>query len=139
MIRRFFKRHTIQQMLDKNIKIEGRRKSKYNVGAVLVGCLYGMFLGYSRPYQMRILGVDKVFQKIVGLCGFPVQSTISRFLKSVRVRYRGRFSSLNFDLIMKLRKRYKGLREISLDLDSHVIPVYGDQQRAGLEYNPKKR
>ena len=88
---------------------------------------------------MRILGADKVFQKIVGLCGFPVQSTISRFLKSVRVSVSRQISSLNFDLIMKLRKQYKGLREITLDLDSHVIPVYGDQQRAGLGYNPKKR
>lgn len=139
LIRRFFKRHRIKQMLDDNVKIEGRRKSKYSVGTVLVACLYGMFLGYSRPYQMRILGVDKVFQKIVGLCGFPVQSTISRFLKSVRVSVSRQISTLNFDLTMKLRKQYKGLTEITLDLDSHVIPVYGNQQRAALGYNPKKK
>ncbi|MBW1936895.1 MAG: transposase, partial [Deltaproteobacteria bacterium] len=85
LIKRFFKRHRIEQMLDKKIKVEGRRTRKYSLSALLVGCLYGMFLGYSRPYHMKILRADKVFQKIVGLCGFPVQSTISRFLSSVKV------------------------------------------------------
>jgi len=88
---------------------------------------------------MKILRADKVFQKIVGLCGFPVQSTISRFLSSVRISVAHQISALNFDLIMKLRKRYKGYREITLDLDSHVIPVYGNQQRAAIGYNPKKK
>jgi len=40
---------------------------------------------------------------------------------------------------MKLRKQYKGYREITLDLDSHVICVYGNQQRAALGYNPRKK
>jgi hypothetical protein len=139
LVRRFFRRHKIEQMLDRGVKVEGRRKSKYGVGALLVGCLYGMFLGYSRPYQMGILCADKVFQKIAGLCSFPVQSTISRFLSSVKVSVPKQIRALNFDLIMKLRKQYKGLKEITLDLDSHVIPVYGNQQRAAIGYNPKKK
>ena len=139
LIRRFFNRHKIRQMLDSRIKVQGRRKSKYSVGELLLGCLYGMFMGYSRPYQMRVFCVDRVFQKIVGLCSYPVQSTISRFLSSVRISVAKQISVLNFDLIMKLRKQYKGYRKITLDLDSHVICVYGNQQRAALGYNPKKK
>jgi len=139
LIRPFFKRHKIQQMLDRNIKVEGRRKSKYSVSNLLVRCLYGMLLGYSRPYQMKILCADKVFQKIAGFCGFPVQSTISRFLSSVRVSVSRQISALNFELLMEFRKRFKGLEAITLDLDSHVIPVYGNQQRAAMGYNPKKK
>ena len=139
LIRRFFRRYRVEQMLDRYIKVQGRRKSKYSVGELFVACLYGMFLGYSRPYHMKILCVDKVFQKIVGLCGFPVQSTISRFLSSVKVSVAHQIRALNFDFIMKLRNRYKGYREITLDLDSHVIPVYGNQQRAAIGYNPKKK
>jgi len=139
LIRRFFERYKIQQMLDEDVNIEGRRKSKYSVSTLLVGCLYGMFLGYSRPYQMKILCSDRVLQKIVGFCGFPVQSTISRFLSSVKVSVSKQISALNFDLILKLRKQYKGFKEITLDLDSHVIPVYGNQQRALMGYNPKKK
>jgi len=96
LIRRFFKRHKIQQVLDRNIKIEGRRKSKYSVSNLLVACLYGMFLGHSRPYQMKILCPDKVFQKMAVFCGFPVQSTISRFLSPVKVSVPRQISTLNF-------------------------------------------
>jgi len=57
----------------------------------------------------------------------------------VRISVAKQISVLNFDLIMKLRKQYKGYRKITLDLDSHVICVYGNQQRAALGYNPKKK
>ena len=139
LIRRFFHRHKIEQMLERNVRVKGRRKSKYSVSNLFLSCLYGMFMGYSRPYQMRVFCVDRVFQKIVGLCSYPVQSTISRFLSSVRVSVAHQISALNFDLIMKLRNGYKSYREITLDLDSHVICVYGNQQRAALGYNPKKK
>ena len=72
LIRRFFHGLKIRQKLDCQIMVEGRRKSKYSVGTVLMSCLYGMFLGYSRPYQMKVLCGDKVFQKLVGLCGFQL-------------------------------------------------------------------
>jgi len=131
-------------MLDKKIKVEGHRTRKYSVSTLLVGCLYGMLLGYSRPYHMKILRADKVFQKIVGLCSFPAQSTISRFLSSLKISMANQISASNFDFIPKMRKQYKpawragrGYREITLDLpawladrDSHVIPVYGNHQRA---------
>jgi len=92
---------------------------------------------------MKILRADKVFQRIAGLFSFPVQSTMSRFLSCVRISVAHQISALNFDLIMKLRRQYKDYREITLDLpawradrDSHVIAVYGDQQRAAMGYSP---
>ncbi|MBW2023364.1 MAG: hypothetical protein JRI51_11020, partial [Deltaproteobacteria bacterium] len=36
LIKRFFKRHRIEQMLDKKIKVEGRRTRKYSLSALLV-------------------------------------------------------------------------------------------------------
>jgi hypothetical protein len=40
---------------------------------------------------------------------------------------------------MKFRGGFKAFISITLDLDSHVTTVYGNQQRAGLGYNPKKK
>jgi hypothetical protein len=139
LIRRFFKRHQIKEQVEQQISVEGRRKSKYSTADVLVSCLYGMFLGYPRPGQMEILSTDRVFRRIAGLVSFPVQSTISRFLSSLKVSVALELGKLNFDLLMKLRGRFQGLKSITLDLDSHVTPVYGNQQRAGLGYNPKKK
>jgi len=139
LIRRFFSRHKIKEGLTSRVKVEARRKSKYSPGAMVASCLYGVFLGYSRPAQMEILSADKVFQHVVGLCGFPVQSTISRFLSALKVSVAREIASFNFELLMKFRKGLKALRSITLDLDSHVTPVYGNQQRAALGYNPRKR
>ena len=139
LIRRFFHGLKIRQRLDRRVLVEGRRKSKYSVGTLLVSCLYGMFLGYSRPYQMKVLCGDKVFQKLVGLCGFPSQSTISRFLSSVRVSVARQIGSFNFDFVLNRREGFKAFETITLDLDSHVTTVYGNPQRAAVGYNPKKK
>jgi len=139
LIRRFFKRYRIKEQIDHRVKVQGRRRGKYSPGSMFISCLYGMFLGYPRPYQMDILKADKVFQKVAGLFAFPVQSTISRFLCSVKVSVSREIGSFNFELLMKFRGGFKRFRSITLDLDSHVTPVYGNQQRAGLGYNPKKK
>jgi len=139
LIRRFFKHYRIRQQIENRVKVEGRRKSKYRIGDMLISCLYGMFLGYPRPGQMEILSADRVFQKVAGLVSFPVQSTISRFLNALKVSVAKEIAGFNFDLLMKFRDGFKALKGITLDLDSHVTPVYGTQQRAGLGYNPKKK
>ncbi len=139
LIRRFFRRHRIKEQIENRVKVQGRRNSKYSVGDMLIGCLYAIFLGYPRPGQMEILSTDRVFQGLAGLVSFPVQSTISRFLSSLRVSVARKIAGFNFDLLMKFRGDFKAFKSITLDLDSHVTPVYGNQQRAGLGYNPKKK
>lgn len=139
LIRRFFKKHKIREGLDNRVNVEGRRRSKYSPGAMTTNCLYGIFLGYSRPTHMEVLSVDRVFQKVADLRAFPVQSTISRFLKALKVSVAREIASCNFDLLTRFRGRFTAYKTITLDLDSHVTPVYGSQQRAGLGYNPKKK
>ena len=139
LIRKFLSRYRIKEQVEKSIRIEGRRNSKYSVGDMLISCLYGMFLGYPRPGQMEVLMADRVFHRVAGLASFPVQSTISRFLSSLKVSVARQTANFNFDLLVKFRDNFKEWKSITLDLDSHVTPVYGNQQRAGLGYNPKKK
>jgi hypothetical protein len=106
---------------------------------MLISLLYGMFLGYSRPGQMEVLATDSVFIKVAGLLYFPVQSTISRFLSGLRVAVAQQIALLNFSLLMQFRQGFQALRELTLDLDSHVTSVFGRQQRAAVGYNPKKK
>src|SRR4030066_434110 len=88
---------------------------------------------------MEVLSTDKVFQKIAGLISFPVQATISRFLDVLKVVVARQIAVLNFDLLLKFREGFRAFLSLTLDLDSHVSPVYGRQQRAGRGYNPKKK
>jgi hypothetical protein len=56
---------------------------------------------------MEILKADKVMQKVAGLLDFPAQSTISRFLTSLRVSVAKDIGSFNFGLLMKFRSHFK--------------------------------
>lgn len=139
LIRRFFKRHKIEKTLDGQLQVEGRRQCRYPSGRMCIGLLYAMFLGFSRPTQMQILRGDSVFQKVAGLLGFPVQSTISRFLSSLKIAVAHQLGTINLGLVKKVRGGFKTFVALTLDLDSHVTTVYGRQQRAGRGYNPKKK
>ncbi len=139
LIRKFFQRHHLKKKIEQQVQIAGRRRSKFSVGTMLTGLLYGIFLGYARPGQMGVLVTDRVFLKIAGFLYFPVQSTISRFLSGLKVVVAQEIGLLNFKLLMQFRKGFQTLRELTLDLDLHVTPVYGRQQRAAVGYNPKKK
>ena len=139
LIRRFLKRQRVAKKIEERVTVEGRRECKYSVSSMLMSLLYGMFLGYPRPGQMEILSTDKVFQKVAGLGSFPVQSTISRFLASLKVRVSQQIASLNGDFLMKFRDGFRAFTCITLDLDSHVVTAYGKQQRAGRGLTRRKR
>jgi len=79
-----------------------------------------------------------VFQTVVGRDRFPTQSTTSRFLKKSTVHRAERVEAVNQRLLRRMRNGFEGMDEITLDLDSHVIPVFGSQHRAKKGYNPKK-
>jgi hypothetical protein len=119
--------------------IDGKKARKHPIVNMFVIFLYGIFLGYTRPPHMKVLSADGVLQRLAGPAGFPAQSSISRFLSCMRVAVSKQIASLNFDFLMKFRRRFKEFEGITLDLDSHVMPVYGTKQRAGLGYNPMKR
>ena len=139
LIRRFFKHHQIKEKIEEQVKLEGRRQCKYPVSSMLVSVLYGMFLGYPRPSHMEVLVRDRVFQKSAGLVGFPWQSTISRFFSALKVVAARQIAACNFNLLLQLRSGFKKFTSITLDLDSHVMSVYGKQQRTAVGYNPKKK
>jgi hypothetical protein len=139
LIRKFFKRHHLKKKIEQQVQIAGRRQCKFSIGGMLISLLYGMFLGYSRPGQMGVLVTDSVFLKIAGFLYFPVQSTVSRFLSGLKVAVAQQIGLLNFSLLMQFRKGFQALRELTLDLDSHVTSVFGRQQRAAVGYNPKKK
>jgi len=85
------------------------------------------------------LVADKVFQKIVHLGRLPSQSTVSRFLGKITVHKAQHLARINQVLMGYVCKGFRGMSEVTLDIDSHVIPVFGSQHRTRRGYNPKKR
>jgi hypothetical protein len=137
LMRKFLRRLKVEKEFESAITIE-KRESKFSVAEMLVSLLYAVILDIRRQSDTLMLRLDKSFQKIAGLDDYPVQSTISRFLKSFRVETAKGIANVNHSLLMKARRDFEGWHKITLDLDSHVRTAYGHQQRASVGYNPKK-
>jgi Transposase DDE domain group 1 len=137
LVRKFLRQLNIKEELESSIPIE-KRENKFSVGEMMVSLLYAVILDMKRQSDTLMLRLDKVFQKIAGLDDYPVQSTISRFLKRFRVDTAKGIANVNHSLLMKTRRDFEGWHKITLDLDSHVRTAYGHQQRASVGYNPKK-
>jgi len=137
LIRRFFDKINIRDYLQE-VGTDKRREIDFSPFEFCFSMLNAMMLGVFRPFHMLELKADTVFQKLIGLDRFPSQSAISRFLAKITVHKAEKVADINFRLLKKIRKNLDEFDGITLDLDSHVISVFGSQHRAKKGYNPKK-
>lgn len=134
---RFVKKLGVEKSLDREVVLE-REESKYSVGRMILCLIYSMVVDLHRLSDTIVLRLDKVFLKIVEFSEYPHQTTFTRFLEKFSVSIARTIGVVNVKLLRKVRGGFKGEKKVTLDLDSHVQTVYGNQQRAGVGYNPKK-
>ena len=111
---------------------------KYTVGQKIMSVVHGLACGLERPSDTEVLRQDKVFQKVIGYEDYPDQTTFSRFLKALSVPEAKQIGEKGAQMLLRVRNNFRGYFKLTLDLDSHVKTVYGNQQRAKVGYNPKK-
>ena len=137
LFHKFTQKLGVEETLEQSVNLP-RRDGKYKTGRVLVSLLYALVLDLNRLSDTALLHIDRVFQKLVGFDGYPHQSTFSRFLKLLSVPLAQKIGETSVSLLGKVRNDFKGWIRLTLDLDSHVETVYGNQQRAKAGYNPRK-
>jgi hypothetical protein len=134
---KFIKKIKIQTALEDFVDMP-RRENKYSAGEYFICFIYAFVLGLTRLSDTVMLQADKVFQRIVGLKDYPHQTSLSRFLWIFTVPLARKIGEVNIHLLTSVRESFRGMSKITLDIDSHVRTVYGNQQRAKRGYNPKK-
>jgi len=134
---KFVKKLKVEETLESTVSLQ-RRENKYSVGKYLLCLIYGTVLQLNRLSDTMLLRADKVFQRIVGLNDYPHQTSLSRFLWTFTAPMAREIGMVNVLLLNRMRNRFKGMTKVTLDFDSHVKTVYGEQQRAKKGYNPKK-
>lgn len=140
LFHRFARKLGVEEALEHRIQLPRERaRCKYGTGRVLSSLVYALVLDLNRLSDTLLLRLDKVFHKLVGFADYPHQSTFSRFLEKFTVPMAKRVGEVNVGLTMKVRNDLEGYEWITLDFDSYVRTVYGNQQRAKVGYNPKKR
>ncbi len=114
-------------------------KGGYTVGEKIMSLIYGLVLDLERPADTEVLKRDKVFQAVIGYGSYPDQSIFSRFLRSFSVSGATEIGDKDVEMLLQVRHNFRDWSNLTFDMDSHVKTVYGNQQRAKVGYNPKKR
>ena len=136
----FVRKLNLKQVLDtiNPSQTEEIRPSRYTIGEKILSQVYGLICDLERPADTEVLQRDRVFQTLTDYQSYPDQSTHSRFLSSFVVKGAQEIGAKNNQMLLKVRHNFNSYMKLTLDLDSHVKTVYGQQQRADVGYNPKK-
>ena len=137
LFHKFVQKLAVEEALEQRIKLP-RRESNYKVGRMLVSLLYALVLELNRLSDTARLQADGVFQRLVDFDAYPHQSTFSRFLKLFTMPIAQKIGETSVSLLGKVRNDFNDCTRLTLDFDSHVETVYGNQQRAKAGYNPRK-
>ena len=106
----------------------------------VLGIVLGLYIGFPRLHQLRFIARDPILTGILKVTRLPVQSTFWRFVNALH-----RHVARQMLTIMKtLRERVWAaanvrLEVVTIDTDTTVHTLYGQQMGGRKSYNPKNR
>ncbi len=116
-----------------------QRNNHYSVGQMLLALLYPIILGLERIETTSLLRQNGVFQYLTGLPNYPDATTLRRFLLRMAPTALPKLRTLHDRLLYRMTVRPRPPSRVIFDVDSTVLVVYGNQERARVGYNPSKR
>ena len=106
----------------------------------VLGIVLGLYIGFSRLNQLRFIARDPILTGILKVTKLPVQSTFWRFVNALH-----RHVARQILTIMRiLRERVweaanVKLEVVTIDTDTTVHTLYGQQMGGRKSYNPKNK
>jgi hypothetical protein len=106
----------------------------------VLGIVLGLYIGFPRLNQLRFVARDPMLTGILSEPRLPPQSTLWRFL-----------TSLHLNVTMQILKIQRAMRQrvwqaanvqlkaVTLDTDTTVHTLYGNQMGGRKSYNPKNK
>src|SRR6266478_5472237 len=106
----------------------------------VLGIVLGLYIGFSRLNQLRFIARDPILTGILKVTKLPVQSTFWRFVNALH-----RNVAWQMLVIMRtMRERVweaanVKLEVVTIDTDTTVQTLYGQQMGGRRSYNPKNK
>lgn len=106
----------------------------------VLAMILGIYIGFSRLSQLRFIARDPMLTGILKIAQLPPQSTLWRFLAALH----GSAAHQILTVQTAMRRRVweaanVKLKTVTLDTDTTVHTLYGDQMGARKSYNPKNK
>jgi hypothetical protein len=137
LMQRFCKQLHLRRRLQRAVWVP-QRVGDYPPTDVILALLFVIIAGLRRLNKTEVLQYNGAFLSLLGLGGFPDQSTFRRFLKRLPPEAIRQVVRVHDQLRGELSGLPQSPSSLIFDIDSVVLTVYGRQQGARVGYNPKK-
>jgi len=125
--------------------VEGTLTSKripraMDVYRFLLGIVLGLYIGFPRLNQLRFIARDPILTGILKVTQLPVQSTFWRFVNALHLNVARQMLTI----MRTMRERVWAaanvkLEVVTIDTDTTVHTLYGQQMGGRKSYNPKNK
>jgi Transposase DDE domain group 1 len=106
----------------------------------VLGIVLGLYIGFPRLNQLRFIARDPILTGILKVTKLPVQSTFWRFVNTLH----GNVARQMLSIMRTMRERVWAaanvkLKVVTIDTDTTVHTIYGQQMGGRKSYNPKNK
>ena len=106
----------------------------------LLGMVLGLYIGFSRLNQLRFIARDPIVTGVLKIVQLPPQSTLWRFLGALHGSVAQQILSVQGQMRRRVWEAANvKLKTATLDTDTTVHTLYGQQMGARKSYNPKNK
>jgi hypothetical protein len=136
---------TMLEKLDFQSLVENALTSKripraMNLYRFVLGIVLGLYIGFPRLNQLRFIARDPILTGILKVTKLPVQSTFWRFVNALHLNVARQILAI----MRTLRERVwaaanVNLEVVTIDTDTTVHTLYGQQMGGRKSYNPKNK
>jgi hypothetical protein len=128
-----------QSLVEETVTVS-RQTKVMSLHQFVLAMILGIYVGFARLYQLRFIARDPILAGILKIKQLPGQSTFWRFLASLHVNVQDQLLSIQ----RQMRERVWAaanvvLKGVTLDTDTTVHTLYGNQMGARKSYNPKNK
>ena len=138
LIHTFCKKLKLKQSLQFYVKHQ-QRGQKYQTAEYILLLIYAIILGVGRIENIRFLQINGFFKKTIGMDPLPDPTAIRRFLYRLTPKTIRQIVKVHNMIQKKIFLLLHTKTSVTFDIDGTVLTIYGNQQRAKVGYNPKKR
>jgi len=136
---------TMLEKLDFQALVEKALTSKripraMNPYRFVLGIVLGLYIGFPRLNQLRFIARDPILTGILKVTKLPVQSTFWRFVNALHLNVARQILAI----MRTMRERVwaaanVNLEVVTIDTDTTVHTLYGQQMGGRKSYNPKNK
>lgn len=106
----------------------------------VLAMVLGLYIGFARLSQLRFVALDPLLRGIVKISQLPPQCTFWRFLAAWHGSVAKQLLNLQDDLRGRVwAAAHIRFHQITLDTDTTVHTIYGQQMGGRVSYAPKKK